>query len=162
MANDFIAIIPFTNEKNDARDPSTLVGLQIKSGSSVGGYLCIYTIQTVEEGPINIELRVDGDFESLRADIELWRAIAAATDKKPVQIVEAVLGRRSINRRWPDWRGNEEMRGKVRREEFDVIGLRLAGMSAIGWIWGEYDEQDFYKAHYASAYISLSKIPIGE
>ncbi len=151
-------IIPFPGDKIDARNPSTLVGLHIKAGSIVGDYWYPYIIQTVEEGAINIELRPPGNFHSLHIKADLKEAIDAATDEKPVEILEAVLGRKIKNVRCPDWVEDEEMRGRAKIEEFDVISLRLAGMWRIRWIWGEDDEQEFDDAGlYASAYISLGR-----
>ncbi|KAL8894553.1 MAG: hypothetical protein Q9207_008477 [Kuettlingeria erythrocarpa] len=158
MPSALTKIIPFPGDRIDARNPSTLVGLHIKAGSIVGEYWYPYIIQTVEEGAINIELRPPGNFHSLHINEDLEEAIDAATDEKPVEILEAVLGHRIRHVRWPNWVEKEEMRGRVKIEEFDVIGLRLAGMRRIRWIWGEDDEQEFDDAGlYASAYISYGK-----
>ncbi len=151
-------IIPFPGDRIDARNPSTLVGLHIKSGSIVGDYLYPYIIQTVEEGAINIELRPPGNFHSLHIKADLKEAIEAATNEKPVEILEAVLGRKTKIVCCPNWVDEEDMRGRAKIEEFDVIGLKPAGMRRIRWIWGEDDEQEFDDAGlYASAYVSFGR-----
>ncbi|KAL8920625.1 MAG: hypothetical protein Q9208_006107 [Pyrenodesmia sp. 3 TL-2023] len=160
MSNSLTTVIPFTSNHKDARDPSTLIGLHVKAGSNVGEFEYPYVIQTVEEGVVHIELHLSGRYHTLHLDHHLYMAIEAATNHKPVKIVEAVFGRRSIDVRWPKWCWVKDLRGKIVKEEFDVIGLRLENMTAMGWIWGEDDIQEFHNSGlYADAYVSLDKEP---
>ncbi|KAI4093173.1 MAG: hypothetical protein LQ344_003000 [Seirophora lacunosa] len=87
-------------------------------------------------------------------DIGLLQEIQFAADKHPIKITCAALGRGSVHGRWPERSENKELRGKVKEEVFEVIGLRLGGMQFMRWIWGEDDRQTFNNTGvYASAYL---------
>ncbi|KAI4208097.1 MAG: hypothetical protein LQ348_000345 [Seirophora lacunosa] len=84
----------------------------------------------------------------------LLQEIQFAADKHPIKITCAALGRGSVHGRWPERSENKELRGKVKEEVFEVIGLRLGGMQFMRWIWGEDDRQTFNNTGvYASAYL---------
>lgn len=125
-------IIPFDNNE---WDPAQLVGLHV-TGVSSEDYAYPWEIHVQEhEEPIEIELSNGGRYHGPTMDVRLRTVLRRATKKRPLQILEGVVGQRRTKVKWPASSHFPDMRGKTFMEEYRLVGLRLEGMDKIGWIW---------------------------
>ena len=138
--------IPFPGT---GRDPATLVGVEIV-GAEVDEFDYPMCLQCKDGERVTIEMGgAMGRYHSLQCDGLLSRALTRATKERPVKILKAAtVQRRSLVK------GRRMYMVGVQKpyiETYKMIGLRVQGMTRIGYIWGQDTENDEMSMKYCDA-----------
>ncbi|KAF3933973.1 hypothetical protein ABW19_dt0208364 [Dactylella cylindrospora] len=149
-----------TGFKGPGRDPRSLIGKRIVSVSDVANYPRSVVITLAGDAKALIEIHIRASSFNFIVEIsdQLRAHLAKASNDSPVKITGAASGYKKVVYAAPLCRTTKELKElkatKV-TDEFTLIGLKLEGMTEMGWIWGEDYKRSFKEGKLkADAYIA--------